>query len=118
MTDHMAQDAATSMGVGAFFARCLSQVVAGRTSVADAIAVYEKSRMMFESQLQAASPFLNGWLWHFADSRAQQACNKAMEVELKGEVPMRSPNLYDDPRTMLECYGYDAASHADEQLAT
>ena len=27
---------------------------------------------------------------------------------------MRSPNLYADPATVLEVYGYDAEAHADE----
>ena len=41
-----------------------------------------------------------------------------MEVELKGEVPMRSPNLYGDPGCVLEVYGYDPEKHADEEIAT
>jgi len=117
MTNHMAQGAATSMEDGAFLGRCLGQVVAGRLSVADAIALYEKGRMPKASYEQQVS-YLNGWLWHLPDGPAQQGRDEAMEVELKGEIPMRSPNLYGDPRTVLECYSYDAEAHADEEIAT
>lgn len=41
-----------------------------------------------------------------------------METELHGEVPVRSANLYGDPRTVLECYGYDAEVHAEDEIAT
>jgi len=117
MTNHMAQGAATSMEDGAFLARCLGQVIAGRITVSDAVSVYEKGRMPKASYKQQVS-YLNGWLWHLPDGAAQQARDRAMAVELKGEVPMRSPNLYGDPTTVLECYGYDAEKHADEEIAT
>ena len=29
---------------------------------------------------------------------------------------MRSPNLYADPATVLDVYGYDARTHADEAV--
>lgn len=117
MTNHMAQGAATSMEDGAFLARCLSQVIAGKLSIPDAISVYEKGRMPKASYKQQVS-YLNGWLWHLPDGPAQEARDKAMECELRGEVPIRSPNLYGDPASVLECYGYDAEVHADEELAT
>lgn len=62
--------------------------------------------------------YLNGWLWHLPEGPAQEARDKQMEVELKGEVPMKSPNLYGDPQTVLECYGYDAEADADEHIRT
>lgn len=117
MTNHMAQGAATSMEDGAFLARCLGQVIAGRVSIADAVAIYEKGRVPKASYKQQLS-YLNGWMWHLPDGAAQQARDKAMEIELKGEVPIRSPNLYGDPVSVLECYGYDAEVHADEEIAT
>lgn len=40
-----------------------------------------------------------------------------MAAELRGEVPMRSANLYGDPTTVLECYGYDAEAHAEDEVA-
>jgi hypothetical protein len=40
-----------------------------------------------------------------------------MQPELKGEVPMRSSNLYGDPGCVQECYGYDAEKHADAEVA-
>ena len=116
MTNHMAQGAATSMEDGGFLARCLDAVIKGLISVADAVAIYEKGRMPKASYKQQVS-YLNGWLWHLPDGPAQQAREKAMDVELLGEVPMKSPNLYGDPASVLECYGYDAEAHADEEIA-
>lgn len=100
---------------GAFLARCLTAVIDGRITVPDAINVYEKGRMPKASYKQQLS-FLNGWLWHLPEGPAQQARDKQMEVELNGEVPMKSPNLYGDPQTVLECYGYDAEADADEHI--
>lgn len=117
MTNHMAQGAATSMEDGAVLARCIAQVVQARIPIADAITIYERARMPKASYKQQVS-FLNGWLWHLPDGPAQEARDKAMQPELQGELLMRSPNLYGDPRTVLECYGYDAEAHADEEIAT
>lgn len=117
MTNHMAQGAATSMEDGAYLARCLQAVIKGQMSVADAVGLYEKGRMPKASYKQQVS-YLNGWLWHLPNGPAQQARDKAMEAELTGEVPIRSPNLYGDPGSVLECYGYDAETHADDEIAT
>ena len=117
MTNHMAQGAATSMEDGAFIARCIDLVINGRATVADAVTIYEKGRMPKASYKQQVS-FLNGWLWFLPDGPAQQARDKKMEVELKGEVPMKSPNLYGDPSSVQECYGYDVEKHADEEIFT
>lgn len=40
-----------------------------------------------------------------------------MKGELEGRVSMRSANLYGDPTTVLECYGYDAEAHARDGIA-
>lgn len=116
MTNHMAQGAATSMEDGAFLARCLRLVLEGGASIADAVTLYERGRMPKASYKQQVS-FLNGWLWHLPDGPAQEARDKAMECELRGEVPMRSPNLYGDPVCVQECYGYDAEKHATSEIA-
>lgn len=117
MTNHMAQGAATSMEDGAFLARCISALLQhpDRMSLADTVALYERARMPKASYKQQVS-FLNGWLWHLPAGPAQEARDKAMECELRGEVPIRSPNLYGDPSTVLECYGYDAEAHADREI--
>lgn len=117
MVNHMAQGAATSMEDGAFLARCLAGVIESRYSIADAIGIYENGRMPKATYKQQVS-FLNGWLWFLPDGPAQDARDKQMQVELKGEVPMKSPNLYGDPQTVLECYGYDAEADADEHIRT
>lgn len=116
MTNHMAQGAATSMEDGAFLARCLDLVINGRATVADAVGIYEKGRMPKASYKQQVS-FLNGWMWLLPDGPAQQARDKQMECELRGEVPMRSSNLYGDPISVQECYNYDAEKHADEEIS-
>ena len=117
MVNHMAQGAATSMEDGAFLARCLGAVIDGRLKgVVEAVKIYEAGRMPKASYKQQVS-FLNGWLWHLPDGPAQRARDKAMEPELRGEVTMMSPNLYSDPATVRECYGYDAEVHADEEIA-
>ncbi|KAK5174436.1 uncharacterized protein LTR77_001516 [Saxophila tyrrhenica] len=116
MTNHMAQGAATSMEDGAFLARCLSLVIGGKATVGDAVTLYEKGRMPKASYKQQVS-FLNGWIWHLPDGPAQEARDKEMEPELRGEVPMRSPNLYGDPGCVQECYGYDAEKHADFEIS-
>lgn len=100
---------------GAFLARCLASVVSGRVSLAEAIQIYERGRMPKASYKQQVS-YLNGWLWHL-DGAAAEARNKAMQPELSGEILMKSPNLYGDPTTVVECYGYDAETHADEEIA-
>lgn len=116
MVNHMAQGAATSMEDGAFLARCLTQVIEGRVSIADAVTIYEKGRMPKASYKQQVS-FLNGWLWLLPEGPAQRARDEKMAVELTGEVPMRSPNLYGDPASVQECYNYDAEQHADEEIS-
>ena len=117
MTNHMAQGAATSMEDGAFLARCLNLVIQGKATVGDAVGLYEKGRMPKATYKQQLS-FSNGWIWHLPDGPAQQARDKAMECELRGEVPMRSPNLYGGPRCIQESYGYDAEQHAEDEIAT
>lgn len=117
MVNHMAQGAATSMEDGAFLARCLSLVVKGKATVADAVTLYEKGRMPKASYKQQVS-FLNGWIWHLPEGPAQEARDREMQCELSGEVPMRSSNLYGDPTCVQECYGYDAEKHADVEIST
>ncbi|ETI23936.1 hypothetical protein G647_05743 [Cladophialophora carrionii CBS 160.54] len=114
MTNHMAQGAATSMEDGAFLARTLAKVVEGRINIAQAIEIYEKSRMPKAYYKQQVS-FLNGAIWQVADGPVQEARDKAMAMELKQEQYVRSPNLYGDPVTTLEVYNYDA--EADAELA-
>ncbi|KAM3418205.1 hypothetical protein BST61_g4209 [Cercospora zeina] len=115
MTNHMAQGAATSMEDGAFLARCLSHVVGGTLDLHNAIALYERGRIPKASYKQQVS-YLNGWLWHLPDGPATEARDRTMTCELEGQVPIRSANLYGDPSTVLECYGYDTEEHADQVL--
>ncbi|GME62683.1 Monooxygenase FAD-binding protein [Neofusicoccum parvum] len=115
MVNHMAQGAATSMEDGAYLGRCLREVAHGRLSVADAVAIYEGGRMPLGHKKQQVS-FLNGALWHLPDGPAQEARDRAMAAELKGEQLIRSPNLYSDPVTVWETYAYDAEQHAEDEL--
>ena len=115
MTNHMAQGAATSMEDGAFLAICLREVVHGRMALADAIGLYEHERMPLASRKQQLS-FLNGAIWQLPEGEAQRARDEAMAPELRGEPVLRSPNLYADPTTVLEVYGYDAEAHAERAV--
>jgi len=102
---------------GAFLGRCLGAVVQKKLSVQEAVTVYERGRMPKAHHKQQVS-FLNGDMWMYEDGPMQQARDKAMEPELRGEPMLRSPNLYSDPRTVLEVYGYDAEGHAEQEIAT
>lgn len=117
MVNHMAQGAATSMEDGAFLARCIRAAMERKITLRQAVEVYERGRMPKASYKQQVS-FLNGAIWMQPDGPATHARDKAMALELQGETPMRSPNLYGDPTTVLECYDYDAERHADEEIAT
>lgn len=101
---------------GAFLAKCLGAVIDGKLSIASAITVYEKARMPKASYKQQLS-FLNGWLWNLPDGPAADARDRTMRGELEGQIRMRSANLYGDPITVLECYGYDVEAHATDAIA-
>lgn len=117
MVNHMAQGAATSMEDGAFLARCIGKVVEGKIRLSEAVQIYEQERMPKAFAKQQVS-FLNGAIWHLPDGPEQQARDKSMELELQGKYFVRSANLYGDPQTVLEVYGYDAEEHAETALAT
>lgn len=111
MVNHMAQGAATSMEDGAFLAQCVAAAVRNRISLREAIAIYETERMPKAHAKQQVS-FLNGAVWHLPDGPGQQARDEAMRPELEGKFLVRSSNLYDDPLTVWEVYGYDVEGHA------
>ena len=115
MVNHMAQGAATSMEDGAFLGRCIAKVVEGKIRTDEAVRIYEEERMPKAYAKQQVS-FLNGAIWQLPDGLEQQARDEAMKAELKGEYHIRSSNLYSDPQTVLEIYGYDVESHADAAL--
>jgi salicylate hydroxylase len=116
MVNHMAQGAATSMEDGAFLAKCIGAVVQGKLSFREAVELYEKERMPKAYAKQQVS-FLNGAIWHLPDGPEQRARDASMAPELEGKYFIRSANLYGDPQTVLDVYGYDAEAHADAALA-
>lgn len=115
MVNHMAQGAATSMEDGAFLAKCIGAVVQGKMSFREAINLYEKERMPKAYEKQQVS-FINGAIWHLPDGPEQRARDAVMAPELEGKYFIRSSNLYGDPQTVLNVYGYDAEAHADIAL--
>jgi salicylate hydroxylase len=115
MVNHMAQGAATSMEDGAFLGRCIAKVVEGKIRIHEAVRIYEEERMPKAFAKQQVS-FLNGAIWHLPDGPEQEARDKAMQPELEGRYYVRSSNLYGDPQTVLEVYGYDPEGHADTAL--
>jgi salicylate hydroxylase len=128
MTNHMAQGAATAMEDGAFLGIVIGAALQGKMSLKEAVELYEKERMPKAKRKQDVS-FLNGAIWHLSGEQAE-ARNRVMSEELpkqstqdstseygSGKVLMRSPNLYGDPSTVLEVYGYDAEVHAQDAVA-
>jgi len=102
---------------GAFLARCIAKVVEGKIQLGEALQIYEKERMPKAYAKQQVS-FLNGVIWHLPDGPEQRARDEAMAPELEGKYYVRSSNLYGDPQTVLEVYGYDVEAHAEAALAT
>lgn len=115
MVNHMAQGAATAMEDGAFLAKCIAKVVEGKIRIDEAVRIYEQERMPKAYMKQQVS-FLNGAIWHLPDGPEQGARDNAMSPELDGKYYVRSSNLYGDPQTVLDVYGYDAEAHADSAL--
>ena len=101
---------------GAFLALVVGEVVKGNISIAEAVNVYEEQRMPKAYAKQQIS-FLNGAIWQLPDGPAQQARDQAMARELQGQQSIRSSNLYGDPTTVLEVYGYDVESHAKHAIS-
>jgi salicylate hydroxylase len=90
-------------------------VVSSHLTLPEVISIYEKSRIP-KSHFKQRISFLNGYIWHLPEGQAARNRGKATEVELSGEQPMRSPNLYADPATVLDVYRYDARARADEAV--
>ena len=117
MVNHMAQGAVTAMEDGAFLAKCLGRVVSGDLRTEEAVAIYEKGRQPKAYEKQQVS-FLDGAIWHLPDGPEQRARDAAMAPELDGKYYVRRSNLYGDPRTVLDVYGYDPAITASESAKT
>ena len=115
MTNHMAQGAATSIEDGAFLARCIGKLIEGKINLNEAVQIYEEERMP-KAYLKQQVSFLNGEIWHLPDGPEQRARDATMAAELRGEYYVRSANLYGDPQTVLEIYGYDVEEHAEAAL--
>ena len=115
MVNHMAQGAATSMEDGAFLAKAIGEASKGSMTIAEAVGLYEKERMPKACIKQQVS-FINGAIWMFPDGPEQEARDASMAPELGGEQFIRSPNLYGDPATVLEVYGYDVEAHAESAI--
>lgn len=116
MVNHMAQGAATAMEDGAFLGKCIGAVVQDKLTLADAIKLYETERMPKAYMKQQVS-FINGAIWHLPDGPQSRQRDAAMATEMEGKYFIRSSNLYGDPQTVLEVYGYDAEGHAEEALS-
>ncbi|KFZ23186.1 hypothetical protein V502_02338 [Pseudogymnoascus sp. VKM F-4520 (FW-2644)] len=116
MVNHMAQGAATAMEDGAFLGKCIGKVVEGKMRLDEAVRIYEQERMPKAYQKQQVS-FLNGAIWHLPDGPKQRARDEAMRAELDGKYYVRSSNLYGDPQTVLDVYGYDVEAHAESALS-
>jgi len=120
MTNHMAQGAATSMEDGAFLGTLIGEWIRGRMTREEVVHVYESERMPKAKRKQDVS-FLNGAIWQLSGEDARKR-DEVMMQELQtpdapeGKVLIRSPNLYGDPRAVLEVYGYDVEEHARDAV--
>jgi salicylate hydroxylase len=115
MVNHMAQGAATSMEDGAFLAKCVESVVQEKLSLREAVGIYEAERMPKAYEKQQVS-FINGAIWQLPDGPLQEGRDAAMAPELQGKYIVRSSNLYADPQTVLDVYGYDVQGHAQDAV--
>lgn len=115
MVNHMAQGAATSMEDGAFLAKCVEAVVQGKIRISEAVEIYETERMPKAYAKQQVS-YINGAIWQLPDGPLQQGRDAAMAPELEGTYFVRSSNLYGDPQTVMDVYGYDAQQHAEDAV--
>ncbi|PKX93724.1 putative salicylate hydroxylase [Aspergillus novofumigatus IBT 16806] len=97
--------AAMAVEDGVALARSLSHM-RSREQLSEALAIFEKVRIVRTSQMQEAS-LLNGQLWRFADGPLQEARDAAMAREVEGLPFSQSPNQWSDPATQMWCYGYE-----------
>jgi salicylate hydroxylase len=116
MVNHMAQGAATAMEDGAFLGKCIGKVIEGKIHIDEAVEIYEQERMPKAYHKQQVS-FINGAIWQLPDGPEQIARDEAMQAELGGKYFVRSSNLYGDPQTVLDIYGYDVEAHAESALS-
>ncbi|KAJ5665710.1 uncharacterized protein N7477_008158 [Penicillium maclennaniae] len=111
MLPYMSQGAAMAVEDGVGLARSLSKIK-NTQDITRALHIFEKVRMDRAGKMQEAS-LLNGKLWHFADGPLQQARDKAMGPETRGEPFSNSPNQWSDPATQMWAYHYDAEVEID-----
>ena len=57
--------------------------------------------------------FVDGQIWMLPDGPLQEARDKAVAPELRGEQLQRSANVYSDPSTALTIFDYDAEQNAE-----
>lgn len=101
---------------GAFLGVVLTEAVNGRMALADALHIYEAGRMP-QARMKQQVSFLNGAIWMLGDAEAANR-DAAMRREIDGTGALtRSSNLYNDPTTVLEVYGYDAHAHATRMVS-
>ena len=113
MLPFMSQGAAMAIEDSACLARCLAQP---DLDIATALELYEDLRKHRAERLQYLSD-LNSHLIHLEDGPLQEARDRAMGPEARGEPIVRSSNVWTDPT--LQCYvnGYDAEEVVDRAIA-
>lgn len=119
MLPYMSQGAAMAVEDGAALAEAL-HLVSTNEQVAEALRVWNGTRVQRSSQMQEASSN-NGTIWHFRDGPDQAARDAGMEWEVTDDeqstrhqvsrfVGRKSPNQWSDWKTSIWCFGYDAES--------
>ena len=113
MLPSMSQGAAQAIEDAACLGRCLAQT---GLSLASALELYEGLRKPRAERIHYLSD-LNNKIFSLEDGPLQQARDREMIPEVRGEQYVRSPNLWSDPATKCYVYGYDAERAVDRVMA-
>jgi salicylate hydroxylase len=106
MVPYMSQGAAMAVEDGAALAEALS-LADSKKDLDTVLRLFQQVRHERSYGMQSAS-LINGKLWHFPDGPEQEARDRGMSAELRGEHFVQSTNQWSDPVTQHWAYGYDA----------
>jgi salicylate hydroxylase len=82
--------------------------VTRKDMISHAVAIYEETRIP-RTKLVHDGSRRHGHTLHLPDGPEQQARDKAMEKEVRGEPFVASPNQWSDPSTIVWLYAHDPA---------
>jgi salicylate hydroxylase len=124
MQNHMAQGAATAIEDGAFLGRVVSEVVRGTITIADAVSLYEKSRIP-KAWVKQQISFVSGDVNMAVDRIEQRTQATSPEILAFHQNPVRPEPLppmyrswqfYSNPESVPGIFYYDAEGDADSAV--